>query len=124
MRSFYETFTGRYSPALLALANTSALAELKLEEPLLSLRVTSKGIAHYVYSGGCTKKSDFQVYVLESYPVKLQLVRTKPDVCKVYLPDGVKIFFSWDEIGMDAGMPFRVKKFFAIFYRTRPVQAN
>lgn len=94
---------------LLAASTTSAAAQATGEESLLGLRVTSKGIAYYVYSGGCTDKSDFQVYMLESYPVQLQLVRTKPDVCKVYVPDGVKIFFRWDEIGLQPGMPFRVR---------------
>ncbi len=102
-----RVLTGIFS-LLLTLSNTSASAEAKSEESLLGLRVTSQGIAYYVYSGGCTKKSDFQVYALESYPVQLQLVRTRADHCKVLVPDGVKIFFSWDEIGLQAGMPFRV----------------
>jgi hypothetical protein len=100
--------TGIFS-LLLALSNTAASAEPTAEEALLGLRVSSKGITYYVYSGGCTQKSDFQVYSLESYPVQLLLVRTKPDVCKVYVPDGVKIFFRWDEVGLQQGMPFRVK---------------
>lgn len=102
-----RTRTGIVS-LFLALFSSMAAAEPAIEESLLGLRVSSKGISYFVYSGGCTQKSDFQVYVLESYPVQLQLVRLKPDVCKVLVPDGVRIFFRWDEIGLQKGMPFRI----------------
>ncbi len=93
---------------LLALSGTVASADPRLGEPLLGLRVNSDGITYYVYSGGCTEKSDFEVNILKSSPIQLQLIRLKPDICEVYVPDGVEIFFGWDEVGLQKGMPFRV----------------
>jgi hypothetical protein len=79
------------------------------QDALLGLRVGSQGITYYVYSGGCTKKSDFQVYILESYPPQLQLARLKPDHCKGLVPDGETIFYTWEEVGLQKGMPFKVR---------------
>ncbi|HYX33881.1 MAG: hypothetical protein M3Q07_08230 [Pseudobdellovibrionaceae bacterium] len=102
--------TGFCSLSLLLSMTTMASAhpEAIRQEALLGLRVGSKGITYYVYSGGCTVKNDFQVYTLESYPPQLQLTRLKADNCKVLVPDGEEIFFTWDEVGLQKGMPFKV----------------
>jgi hypothetical protein len=96
-------------PVLFAL-NTSVMAASipQQQEALLGLRVTSKGLSYYVYSGGCTKKDDFTVNVMESYPPQLQLKRLKADDCKGLVPDGLEIFYSWEELGLPKGMPFKV----------------
>jgi hypothetical protein len=77
-------------------------------EALLGIRVTTQGLSYYVRSGGCTTKADFTVYVMESYPPQLLLKRLKPDYCKGLAPDGVEIFFRWEELGLPKGMPFKV----------------
>ncbi|WP_141733308.1 hypothetical protein [Oligoflexus tunisiensis] len=94
----------------LLLPFSSAMADLQppRQEPLLGLRVSSKGITYFVYTAGCTQKSDFEVYTLESYPPQLNLVRIKPDTCDAYVPDGKAIFYRWEEVGLPRGFPFKV----------------
>lgn len=77
-------------------------------EKLLGVRVGAHGITFQVTSGGCTKKSDFSIQQLESFPVQLRLSRNQPDHCEAYVPYGTKIFYSWRELGMGNGSQFVV----------------
>jgi hypothetical protein len=71
-------------------------------ESILGFNVDSKGLTYQVASGGCTKKSDFKLNILETHPAQLVLVRTKVDACEAYLPYGVKLEWTWQELG---GLP-------------------
>jgi hypothetical protein len=94
---------------MLLLPVSTAMADVQpKQESLLGVRVSSKGITYFVHSSGCTKKSDFELYTLESYPPQLNLVRIRPDPCDAYVPDGQAIFYRWEELGMPRGFPFKV----------------
>ncbi len=89
----------------LAAANTGIPAP----ESIFGQLPDHSGLQFQVYSGGCSNKSDFEVRILESEPLQLELIRLNPDYCRAYLPYGVKIKFTWNEIGISAGEKFTVK---------------
>jgi hypothetical protein len=84
--------------------NTSAVNV----EPLLGLFIQYGGIVFQVSSTGCTTKEDFQLEVLESFPLQLRLIRLNEDPCDAYLPLGARIRFSYRELGIRPGDQLRV----------------
>jgi hypothetical protein len=77
-------------------------------EELFGIRVDEKGIVFQVQSGGCTQKGNFEVRILESEPLQVLLVRTRPDPCDGLVPYGEKIPFSYQELGLVEGARFIV----------------
>lgn len=77
-------------------------------EGIFGYSVDMQGITFQVMSGGCTKKQDFQVQQLETFPVQLQLVRNKVDACEAYFPYGITVKFTWNELGFENGTQFTV----------------
>ena len=70
-------------------------------EAVLNATEVEEGISFTVFTGGCTFKDDFEVVVNESQvPATLKLVRTRPDLCLGYFPEGVEIDFTWTELGL------------------------
>jgi hypothetical protein len=61
-----------------------------------------------VESSGCTQKSDFEVVIMESYPMQLSLERINQDPCDAYIPLGERIFFSYRELGVTPGSELMV----------------
>ena len=68
-------------------------------EALMSAAVDSQGITFQVPTGGCTAKENFGLETVEKTPLTVRLVRLRPDYCKAHLPAGVKIKFTYAEIG-------------------------
>jgi hypothetical protein len=75
-------------------------------EEILGVRVGPRGIAFQVHSGGCTAKEDFDVRIMESFPLQLELVRMEPDLCEAYVPYGKTIRFSYRELRLGDGDQF------------------
>lgn len=90
------------------LTSVATANSLESRESIFGLSPGPEGLSFQVYSGGCTDKEDFQIRILESFPVQLELVRINPDYCRAYIPYGVKILYSWDELGMSSGSKFSV----------------
>ena len=71
-------------------------------EVILEATSAEEGVKFRVFSGGCTFKDDFELVVDDSVrPVRIQLQRLRQDLCLAYLPNGVSIEYSWDELGLD-----------------------
>ncbi len=77
-------------------------------EPLLGLLVRKRGIVFKVASSGCTTKDDFQLEVLESFPLQLRLIRIQQDPCDAVVPLGTHVRFTYRELGIQSGEQFRV----------------
>ena len=77
-------------------------------EPLLGLLIRERGILFQVSSNGCTTKGDFQVDVLESFPLQLRLIRLQEDLCDAVLPLGTRILFSYRELKIQRGDQLQV----------------
>lgn len=73
---------------------------------LLGMTYDPSGITFQVTSGGCTNKNTLEVKILETSPVQLQLVRTKPDFCEAFFPYGVQITYTFEELGLSSGSKF------------------
>lgn len=70
------------------------------EEPLLGAEVKAKGIEFKVPTGGCTSKENFGLETIERHPLTVRLFRIRPDYCEAFLPKGIKINFTFAEIGI------------------------
>lgn len=79
-------------------------------EPIFSAEVSKDALIVRVASNGCTKAESFDVDVdkraSEHYVV--QVDRKKPDLCKAYLPDGVSLTFTFEELEIPAGALVRL----------------
>jgi hypothetical protein len=88
-----------------ARTESPSLAELLAAEP------TRDGLTLTVPTGGCTKKSDFE---LISSPINrggavVEVRRPVPDFCKGNFPDGIKLAFSWAELKLPVHTKISVK---------------
>ena len=81
-------------------------------EVLLGLNLTPKTLDIRVASGGCTQKEDFKIDVnkglTEKPPYTITIYRTKKDDCKAFLPDGVLLSFTKEELGLNGLTEFTV----------------
>ncbi len=100
------------SITLLLLTNLAYANQINSEdgevERIYGMFIDPKGIVFQVSSNGCTVKKDFKVSIRESYPLQLELRRTRPDYCKGYIPYGRKILFTFKELGLNGGDQFVV----------------
>ena len=65
-----------------------------------------------VESNGCTEPDSFHVmkdYNSEDQVVRLLFVRYKPDWCKAYIADGVRLRFSKEDLGLQRNDILRVE---------------
>jgi hypothetical protein len=61
-----------------------------------------------VDSNGCTQASDFEVSIADNDPTEITLRRTKQDLCKALVPDGVELRWTYAELGLEPGTPARI----------------
>ena len=61
-----------------------------------------------VDSNGCTQASDFEVAVADNTPAEITLRRTKADLCKALVPDGVELRWTYGDLGLEPGAPARI----------------
>lgn len=100
-----------FKPKLIAIllaanfAAASAIAADSKEEVLLGVKITAENIELTVASGGCTKKEDFSIEVNkrteEQSPYVLTVRRNTRDECKAWLPEGVTVKFSKEELNLN-----------------------
>lgn len=86
-------------------AEPAPLAELLAAEP------TKDGLTLTVPTGGCTKKSDFEVTAsaVQKGAAIIEVRRPVPDVCKGNFPDGLKLAFSWSDLNLPPRTKISVK---------------
>ncbi|MFK7824007.1 MAG: hypothetical protein AB8G05_07620 [Oligoflexales bacterium] len=96
-----------------------------VEDHIFGVEMTKQGPVFQVYTGGCTEKEDFKVEVLRvKNPVLLRLLRLKPDYCKAYHPYGIKIKFSFEELGLAPFTYFKVVNPRRIVQVVKPPDSN
>lgn len=72
-------------------------------EPVLTWYVQGEDLFVRVQSGGCTNKSSFdpQVYMApRRWAAEVELVRIAEDYCEAFMPNGVLISWTRDELGV------------------------
>jgi hypothetical protein len=82
------------------------------DEKILGYQPTQEGIIFHVTSSGCTKPEDFVVDLSRDDQTRtsaIKLVRTRPDNCYSFIPMGVKISFTFEQLGMQASEAFVVQ---------------
>jgi hypothetical protein len=77
-------------------------------EPVREARVIDGALVVRVDSNGCTQASDFEVSVADNTPTEITLRRTKPDLCKALVPDGVELRWTYADLGLEPGVPARL----------------
>ena len=80
-------------------------------EPILGMIYAPGKLEFQVRSTGCTEKDDFVVqrFSLPSQTTpQLLLVRTVEDFCDAFVPFGVRISFSYEELGLEGEDRFTV----------------
>jgi hypothetical protein len=98
--------------AFLSVLGAGAAANANLERAhkvrLLGFSTSPGGVAFQIPTGGCLDKNDFAVRVIRegTGPVLLQLVTERIDSCRVAVPYGKVIRFTYDEIGVHVGESF------------------
>ena len=60
-------------------------------EAIREARFADGALVARVDSNGCTQASDFEVSVSDGSPAEITLRRTKQDLCKALVPDGVEL---------------------------------
>ncbi len=84
-------------------AGPSVAPEGAKDERLFGVELTDDGIDVRVSSGGCTAPEHFAFYVEPGEVQALHIVRTKPDMCEVYVAEGELLHFTWEQLGVTAG---------------------
>src|SRR5580704_7727037 len=89
-------------------------------EQLIGVSVDEYGITFQVSSNGCTQKTDFDFQVEEILePISpwlpafdhhhyITVKRSRTDTCEMYVPYGITIFVSFEDLGISSG-PFHVR---------------
>ena len=104
---------GSLALAALALCGATSAAEARTTplrvEPLYSAMVTAGGLHVTAPSNGCTSKASFAVtHDAQGGGAVVYLVRSRPDLCRAYLPAGVSLDFTWQDLGLAPGDQVRV----------------
>ena len=77
-------------------------------EPIREARFADGGLVVRVDSNGCTQASDFEISVADNSPTELTLTRTKEDLCRALIAEGVELRWSYADLGIDPGTPVRI----------------
>jgi hypothetical protein len=100
--------------ALLAMFAVSGVANAAYADwqkvRVLGFSTSPSGVAFQIPTGGWLDKDDFAVRVIREVnrPAILQLVTAKTDACRMAVPYGKVIRFTFDEIGIRVGESFVV----------------
>ena len=82
-------------------------------ERVFEFRVKDTQLVFRVATGGCTEAEDFklrqEVNPKAAGIVDLTLIRLKPDRCKGYVPEGAKITFDRQKLGIPASAKTKLK---------------
>lgn len=79
-------------------------------EPVRAARIVDGRFHVRVDSNGCTEAESFAVHLDEADDgaVGLGLERTRPDLCKALVADGVELSWSLAELGVTGAGPYRL----------------
>lgn len=77
-------------------------------EAIREARFADGGLVARVDSNGCTQASDFEVLVNDGSPAEITLRRTKEDLCKALVPEGVELRWTYADLGLEPGAPARI----------------
>lgn len=81
-----------------------AVCAERTEEVLMGINITDSEIELHVASGGCTNKNSFSIEIdkgsIGKPPYVLRVYRVKSDNCEAFLPNGVSVRYSKDELGL------------------------
>jgi hypothetical protein len=77
-------------------------------EAIREARFADAALVARVDSNGCTQASDFEVSIADNDPTEITLRRTKQDLCKALVPDGVELRWTYAELGLEPGTPARI----------------
>ena len=77
-------------------------------EAIREARFADGALVARVDSNGCTQASDFEVSVSDGSPTEITLRRTKPDLFKALVPDGVELRWTYADLGLEPGTPARI----------------
>lgn len=72
-------------------------------EALRAVRFEDGNLIARVDSNGCTSAADFAISVAEGTPVDITLTRTRQDLCKAIVREGVELRWTYQELGLTAG---------------------
>ena len=73
------------------------------DEPIYGVLVSADGLDVRVDSGGCTQPEHFTAFVEPGETALVHLVRTQPDMCELYVPEGELLHFTWAQLGVTVG---------------------
>ncbi|RYG19318.1 MAG: hypothetical protein EON96_03230 [Caulobacteraceae bacterium] len=77
-------------------------------EAIREARFANGALVARVDSNGCTQASDFELSVSDNTPTEITLRRTKPDLCKALVPNGVELRWTYADLGLEPGTPARI----------------
>lgn len=77
-------------------------------EAIREARFADGALVVRVDSNGCTQALDFEVAVADNTPAEITLRRTKADLCKALVPDGVELRWTYGDLGLEPGAPARI----------------
>lgn len=72
-------------------------------EAVRAVRFEGGRLTARVDSNGCTTAADFEVLLVGAGPAELTLNRSRPDLCRALVPDGVEVSWTYQELGLEAG---------------------
>jgi len=86
-------------------------AEPAALEKLLAAKPSKSGLILTVSTGGCTKKSDFEItsHRVKKRVASIEVRRLAPDACKGNFPDGMQLSFSWNELRVSSKTKILIK---------------
>lgn len=93
---------------------------------VLGFSTGPSGVAFQIPTGGCLEKEDFAVRVIREVnrPAIVQLVTAKADACRMAVPYGKVIRFTFDEIGIRVGESFVITNNSGIVNRAGFAEGN
>ncbi|MCV0414044.1 MAG: hypothetical protein K5831_04090 [Brevundimonas sp.] len=83
-------------------------AKAPAAEAIRSARFADGALVVRVDSNGCTQASDFELAVVDGSPADITLKRTREDLCKALVADGVELRWTYADLGLEPGTPTRI----------------
>ncbi|MBK5956521.1 hypothetical protein CCR92_21380 [Rhodospirillum rubrum] len=77
-------------------------------EAIRGARFEDGALVVRVDSNGCTQASDFELSVADGSPADITLTRTREDMCKALVADGVELRWTYADLGLEPGTPTRI----------------
>jgi hypothetical protein len=105
MKAAYRTF-GALAAGLACAGGLTGASFAAGGEPIYAGSIDGGGLTARTPSNGCTGKASFDVLRGNADGVTtVQLVRVRKDLCRAYLPAGVVLTWSANELGLAPGQP-------------------